>query len=320
MRHGELEPRDEALALRPESRDPARFVRGLTLWLVVVHVVGCAGAVSGDRSSGSAPRPADLAVAAQSTAGTVAPGVPSAPEPAPGARARARRPVPADLSREALSSLLSGDLSPYGAMSVGRPNRGALFNGVRMPEGPLWEVVDPRHSFGTEETIESLTFAIHAVHAEFPGTPRIYVGQISAEHGGYLRPHRSHQSGRDVDLGYYYREGPRWYVRANEKTLDAARTWALVKALVLDPNIETLFIDRSVQALLRKHAESREEDPAFLDTLFQSPKRRDTLIRHEWGHLTHVHVRFRCPEAQEAGSRAHRGLLALSKIPPRKYY
>ncbi len=294
-------------------------MRGLTLSLLLL-LTGCAGAVSGDRSSGSGPRPADVAGATQSTARAAAPQVPSAPEPAPATPAKARRSLPADLSREALASLLSGDLSAYGAMSVGRPNRGALYNGVRMPEGPLWEVVDPRHSFGTEETIESLAGAIHAVHAEFPDTPRIYVGQISAEHGGYLRPHRSHQSGRDVDLGYYYRGGPRWYARANEKTLDAARTWALVKALALDPNVEALFIDRSVQALLRKHAESRAEDPAFLDTLFQSPKRRDTLIRHEWGHLTHVHARFKCPEAQEAGSRAHRGLLALSKIPTRKYY
>lgn len=205
-------------------------------------------------------------------------------------------------------------------MSVGRPNRGALFNGVVMPEGPFWEVVDAKHAFATEETIASLTRAIETVNAQYPGSPKLYVGQISAEHGGYLRPHRSHQNGRDVDLGYYYQGGPHWYTRANAKTLDLTRTWALVKALALDPNIETMFIDRSVQHLLRDHALLRHEDAAWLDRLFESPHGRDTLIRHAWGHLTHVHVRFRCPRAQQAGITAHESLVALHKIPPRKYY
>lgn len=189
-----------------------------------------------------------------------------------------------------------------------------------MPGGPFWEVVDPKHAFATEETISSLTQAIEAVNARFPESPKLYVGQISGEHGGYLRPHRSHQSGRDVDLGYYYQGGPHWYARANAKTLDFGRTWALVKALALDPNVEAMFIDRSVQHLLREYALAQHEDAAWIERVFESPRRRDTLIHHAWGHLTHVHVRFRCPHAQEAGIAAHTALLAMGRIPPRKYY
>lgn len=225
-----------------------------------------------------------------------------------------------DLSPAEIAARLQRDPASLGSISVGRPNRGALVNGIPMPEGPLWEVADPSHSFATEETVASVTAAIEAVHASHPDSPRIYVGQMSSEHGGYLRPHRSHQSGRDVDLGYYYRGGSRWYARANAKTLDLARTWTLVKTLALDPNVETIFMDRSVQRMVREFAMGTGEGSAWLSTLFESPGNRDTLVRHEWGHLTHLHVRFRCPRAQEAGIRTHEALISTGRIPPRKYY
>jgi len=34
-----------------------------------------------------------------------------------------------------------------GPMSIGYPNQGRLFNGVRMPSGPHWQVVDPSHAW-----------------------------------------------------------------------------------------------------------------------------------------------------------------------------
>jgi len=227
---------------------------------------------------------------------------------------------PSGLSQAEIAFRLAHDPGSLGSLSVGRPNRGALWNGVLMPDGPLWEVVDPKHSFGTEETIRSIAAAVEAVHGRFPDSPKLYIGQLSSEHGGYLRPHRSHQTGRDVDIGYYYLGGPRWYVRATAATLDRARTWALVKSFVQDPNVEAMFMDRSVQRLLRDYAEDHGESPAWLVSVFDGKGNAEPLVRHEWGHLTHLHVRFRCPAAQEAGLLAHRSLLSLGKIPPRKYY
>ena len=70
----------------------------------------------------------------------------------------------------------------------------------------------------------------------------------------------------------------------------------------------------SVQALLRNYAMDRGEDPAWLDTLFESPAHRDTLIRHAYGHITHFHVRFLDPAAERTGR-----LLAARLAPRRRF-
>jgi murein endopeptidase len=123
-----------------------------------------------------------------------------------------------------------------------------------------------------------------------------------------------------VDIGFYYRDGERWYARATAKNLDYPRTWTLVRAFIDDPNIENIFVDRSVQKLLREYAEGAGEQPGWLSSVFQERRREEKLIRHEWGHLTHLHVRFRSEQAQAGGIAAHPELVASRKIPARKYY
>ena len=207
------------------------------------------------------------------------------------------------------------------SLSMGRPNRGALVNGVSMTDGPNWVVVNPQRAWGTDETIRSLVAAISAVNDAFPGSPKLYVGDISAERGGYIRPHHSHQSGRDVDLGLYYLQGSAWFVRASAKNLDCARTWELVTALIRDPNVEIIFLDRSIQRLLKDYAVKAGESRERLDSLFDERSAfSDRLIRHQWGHLTHMHVRFKSQIAQDAGERAYRELALLHRVPPAKYY
>jgi len=47
---------------------------------------------------------------------------------------------------------------------------------------------------------------------------------MGTKDGGYLRPHRSHQSGRDADIGLFYR-GDRFPPRGapRERSIDPAR-------------------------------------------------------------------------------------------------
>jgi murein endopeptidase len=210
---------------------------------------------------------------------------------------------------------------PSRAMSVGRPNRGSLYNGVLMVDGPHWVVVNPERAWGTEETLASLASAIESVNRTFPDSPKLYVGDISGHRGGYIRPHHSHQSGRDVDLGLYYSKGSAWFVRARADNLDRPRSWALLRALIDDPNVEVVFVDRSIQKLLREYAESAGESRERLDALFE-PKSAfsDKLVRHEWGHLTHFHVRFKCPNAVEAGERAAREVALVQRGGRAQYY
>jgi murein endopeptidase len=235
--------------------------------------------------------------------------------PAPAPRA------PATFTDTEIAERAEKDPASLGPLSIGLPNRGALVNAVAMPEGPAWHIVDPANSYGTPEAIASITSAVDHVTASHPETPPLYIGHLSAPGGGRLRPHKSHQSGRDVDLGYYYRGGAKWYARANAKNLDVERTWALVKAFAEDPNVEAIFMDRSVQVLLRNHAKKAGEDARFIDSLFAKHRRDWTrLIHHEWGHLTHLHVRFKSTVASELGSREYGPLLALGRIPARRYY
>ena len=207
------------------------------------------------------------------------------------------------LSRVELETLVKSSPEKLGPAIVGRPNRGVLFNPVTLESGPGLEVMNEERRFATSVTATAITNAVAEVEREFPGAV-LRVGDISGRRGGYIRPHRSHQAGVDADIGFYYRTPQKWYTKANASNLDCERTWALVKALVAQGTVEYLFVDRSVQSLLREHALAIGESREFVDELFESPAKRDTLVRHAWGHLTHFHVRFIDPVAEETGRRA----------------
>ncbi|MBW2527545.1 MAG: penicillin-insensitive murein endopeptidase [Deltaproteobacteria bacterium] len=228
---------------------------------------------------------------------------------------------PLDLDDAELQRRIRDDLASLGPMSLGRPNAGALINGALMPEGDHWEIVSPHTAWGTQETIDSLIRAIELVNEQFPNTHKLFVGDISRELGGPLRPHRSHHAGRDVDVSYYYRpDRAAWYQRAGQRTLDLDRTWALVRALITETDVEMMFIDRRVQKLLKEHALSLGEDRSWLDAVFQYGSRRGPkIIRHTWGHATHIHIRFYSPEAQKLGQRSFEQLAELGLITPRHH-
>jgi murein endopeptidase len=212
------------------------------------------------------------------------------------------------------------DLPELGSMSLGRPSSGSLVNAVPMPTDDGWVVVDPSHAYGTAETVENLRKVITLVAAQHENTPALHIGHISGKHGGPLSPHLSHQAGRDVDLGYYYVEGSKWYQPASAQNLDVERTWSLVRAIIVETDVEFLLIDRSLHPLLRQHAEAKGEDRAWLDDLFRgTPGRTSPMIRHTKGHATHMHVRFWNPLAQETARRCYAALIQEDKIKPPTY-
>jgi murein endopeptidase/LysM repeat protein len=224
------------------------------------------------------------------------------------------------LTDEEIADKARHDPASLGPMSIGRPNAGALFNGVPMPRGAHWELIDPGHAWGTRETVDFLAHSIDRVNERFPETAPLHIGHISARNGGWLSPHKSHQAGRDVDVGYYYRGSrPRWFARATAENLDVPRTWAFLKALVTETDVEMIFIDTPIQKLLSDHAQAAGEDPVWLDSVFQvRSKHPNPLVRWARGHDTHIHVRFFSPMAQELGRRAQNYLkLTPSGPPPR---
>jgi murein endopeptidase len=215
----------------------------------------------------------------------------------------------AKLSDDEIRRLVKEDIAGLGPLSLGLPNHGRLVNGVQMPKGDHWMLTDPGDAWGTPETIDNLTLAIERVNKDIPDTPKLVIGHISAQHGGHLSPHLSHQQGRDVDISYFYKDSPKWYAVATEENLDKPRTWAFVKTLVKETPVEMIFIDSSIQRLLKDYALSIGEDPKWLDQVFQVGSRNPmAIVRHAKGHATHIHIRFFSPIAQASARIAARFL------------
>lgn len=187
-----------------------------------------------------------------------------------------------------------------GSLSVGSPTRGSLHGGAVLSPGDGL-VLEGAYHWGTELAVRSLERAVRQVRACHPGSPDLHIGDLSREHGGWLRPHRSHQSGLDADVGYYYLDDSGWYQHATAKNLDRRRTWALIRALVDGGAVDMIFIDRSVQEILRAYV--RAEDPEGLRLFQPKNKPREGVIRHAWGHATHMHVRFSDPASVERGAK-----------------
>lgn len=228
----------------------------------------------------------------------------------------------AGMTDKQLDKTLLDNPQKLGSISVGTCDAGALFNGVQLPPGEHYKRVDAAHEWGTQETVDDLIRCIEHVNDEFPGSPPMYIGHISARHGGHLVPHVSHQSGRDVDVSYYYKpDKQRWYRYATKKNLDLPRTWAFVRAVITLTDVKLLIIDRAIQKLIKDYALSIGEDRAWLDDIFRGrPGKLRPLIIHAEGHRTHIHVRFYSPKAQARARRVYRLLVKHHLIKPPTYY
>ncbi len=218
----------------------------------------------------------------------------------------------ADIDDAELEQRFVGDLESLGSVSVGLAEAGRLINGVQMRPSDHVEVVVPENAWGTSETIDYLNTVADEVATAVPGAPPLRVNHIGKREGGYLRPHFSHQSGRDVDLGFYYVPGTDLRTlngKSRIATMDLEANWALVKALAEKADVQVVLLDRKVQAALYEYGRAQGEDEAVLDKLFLRP---DSLFKHARRHKDHFHVRFFSPRAQELG---HRVQPLLAKRP-----
>ncbi|MET0402632.1 MAG: penicillin-insensitive murein endopeptidase [Cystobacter sp.] len=212
-----------------------------------------------------------------------------------------------EFSDDALTDLWKTQPKSLGSISVGFVHSGRMVNSVQFPAGDSWLVVSPELAWATQETVDYVARAIREVRARYPKAPALRVNQISSKDGGYLRPHKSHQAGRDVDLGFYYPTVDPIRVRERERYIDLELNWALIKALVQHTDVQMILVDKRVQKVLREYALAQGEDSEWVHSLFSGPS---PLIKHARGHRDHFHVRFFNPRAQELGWRVA-PLLAL---------
>ena len=122
------------------------------------------------------------------------------------------------------------------------------------------------------------------------------------KNGGFFPPHLSHQSGLDVDIGYYLNRGhnPNSFRHTNRRTMDTARTWTLIEEFLRTKNVQYIFSDRYLIPLLRRYAaENGRMTPAQERRWFGG----GGIIRHLKGHADHLHIRIRAPESSAAVAR-----------------
>jgi murein endopeptidase len=92
----------------------------------------------------------------------------------------------------------------FGSASLGTHADGTLRHPVVLPfEGDGYAVPGPwrvrRANYGTEELVGAVVRAARAVESELPGAVAA-IGDLSYRAGGGSVQHKSHQSGRDVDV------------------------------------------------------------------------------------------------------------------------
>lgn len=194
---------------------------------------------------------------------------------------------------------------PADALGRGRPDAGALVHALALPPSPDYTIRCPAHAHASSATVAELMLALASFrnHSDYRG--ELVVGDLSRHTGGRYGPHRSHQSGRDVDLwlpvrGGRYRRGcvhcGTDLCRPSPREVDWSATWQLIQALASRGAAQDIFLDWSLQPALRSAAALRGAPTAQLARQIQHPVRgRSTLVKHAAGHLHHLHVRFRCP-------------------------
>jgi penicillin-insensitive murein endopeptidase len=244
-------------------------------------------------------RPASLAITALTTTLTLAAGAfsGSAPPHASGERV-------ARVAGITTASLRFG-------RSIGSPTAGRLIGGTRLLESEYLRI-EPADTpgdvrWGLEPLVSMLDRAGRAVRRQFPAAV-LSVGHLSRAGGGDVEQHRSHESGRDADVGFFVRSAtgkqllsPHFVPFRSDGTaptwpgayFDDAKNWALVSAIVGDPEarVTHLFVAAPLRARLlsyAEHAGAPQETRMRAAELMQQP--RGTLP-----HDDHFHVRIGCP-------------------------
>jgi murein endopeptidase len=169
---------------------------------------------------------------------------------------------------------------------------------MQLPRHRGYRLIDSSRAWGTSGTIGSLVEAFDDLIAIDPASPRVEVHDLSLRSGGPMRGHKSHQTGRDVDITYYQRpsRGVCLGRRIGPDELDSPREWRLLRHWLERGQAEFIFIDYGLQQPLYEAAKASGATERQLAEWFQYPRDasvRAGIIRHVPNHANHVHVRFR---------------------------
>jgi murein endopeptidase len=189
-----------------------------------------------------------------------------------------------------------------GAFGVGTANEGQLVNAVELPESDLYVRKAPRSAYGTTTTVRSLVAALTEFRSTSPYGGVVYISAISRPRGGTLGQHKSHQTGRDVDIRLPLREEiPQKLSPIPSRRVDWLATYQLIRAIVNTQQVVYVFLDYKLQRKMHRAAEAAGVETEELAWMMQWPRGRKAsrgVVRDSPGHDDHFHVRFRCGIAE----------------------
>jgi murein endopeptidase len=182
-----------------------------------------------------------------------------------------------------------------GAVSVGWPDNGRLRHGVQIPQNPeLYTVRNVDHAWGSTHAIEVLQKSIATFRLRTGYDQPITLWDMSMKSGGRYGPHRSHRSGRDIDIGLPMNENPKKHATP-KRVVDWTAMWHMVRAMVETEQVRYVFLSRIQQASLYKAAKACGATNEELDRVMQYPRfKKLGIVRDAPGHTGHLHVRFLC--------------------------
>jgi murein endopeptidase len=203
---------------------------------------------------------------------------------------------------------------PYSVMSlsVGHPNQGHQIRAKKLADTPHLVVKksSSAYRYGHPALVLMLRRSAKELGRDSRGI-KMLVGDLSREHGGPLAGHRSHQSGRDADVGFYAVNSKGKSVQLDRfvkfgadgvafdgsgLVFDDYRNWLLVQSWVTDTRagLSHIFVSHGLRQRLLQYASRQARFQRHVERAAQ------LLKQPEYGepHDDHFHVRIACPQAQ----------------------
>jgi penicillin-insensitive murein endopeptidase len=195
--------------------------------------------------------------------------------------------------------------------SLGSPTEGRLVGGMHLEEAPYLRITPADTAgdvrWGLLPLVTMLDRAARAVRRQFPDTVTS-VGHLSREGGGEIERHRSHESGRDADVGFFVRTAMGRPLLATHFVpfrpdgsgvgwpgayFDDAKNWALVAALVGDAEarVTHVFVAAPLRARLLAYAERMGVATGLRVRAAEVMQQPRGALPHD----DHFHVRIGCP-------------------------
>lgn len=198
------------------------------------------------------------------------------------------------------------------SLTVGAPNDGYQRRAKRLRPTEHLKIKRGSHrrSYGHPALVLMLRRSARDIAKALPHSVML-VGDLSKKRGGPISGHRSHQSGRDADIGFYLRNSSGKQVVLNRFVsidadgnvlgrrglfFDEKRNWLLVRSWLKDKRagISHVFVATHVRNLILKYARSNQAAKKHYQAALALLKQPSNAANHD----DHYHLRIACPKEQ----------------------